>query len=254
MRSRWAWPVGTGRTTRLIPGLRRGRGDKSVAPTHPAVRAAPRYSPAVPALIARINAAHLITRRVWWQRAGLWGSHESSARPGRCVADRSRWNGANRSDTRDRLCRHRCQAPMMRSPQPRARPRLQAILCRQANLARQTSVVRCHNIVAQMPEPLLQVMGDPLCQAASIHEHQRGAMGFDQVWPPGRRRRSKRHCSDRAEFVFRHLDGKIHIATVSHVDDGHVFGPAVPHPVLLQTQRYRDSQRRASHRRPESER
>lgn len=76
-------------------------------------------------------------------------------------------------------------------------------------------MVRCHNIVAQMPEPLLQVMGDPLCQAASIHEHQRGAMGFDQGGHPVVDVAPNGIGSDRAEFVFRHFDGKIHIATVS---------------------------------------
>jgi len=92
----------------------------------------------------------------------------------------------------------------------------------QAQLARQTPVMRRHVFLAQ---PLAQLMSNALGEPPRIHEHERRAVRIHQLYDalvnlvPHLVRR------DRPQFGRRNLDSKIQRALMAYVDD-HRIGPS----------------------------
>ena len=70
-----------------------------------------------------------------------------------------------------------------------------------------------------LTEPLGEMMRDPLAQAPGIDEHERRALGADQLGQPVVDLRPHLICGHRAELAARYLDRKLHMPPMSRIDD-----------------------------------
>ena len=110
------------------------------------------------------------------------------------------------------------QGPQVAGPQPGLDP-VAAVLG-------QAAVVGGDHVVA---EPLAELVGEALGQAAGVDEHQGGAVLADQLGDAVEHVAHLLGRGDRLELALGQLEGQVEVALVAGVDDGAPSGAAVPH-------------------------
>ena len=74
-----------------------------------------------------------------------------------------------------------------------------------------------------LPQALREVMRDPLCEPARVHENQRRAMRQNQVREPVVSLRPHFVTRHRSEFIFRNFNREIQFSAMPAIQDAELF-------------------------------